>query len=124
MKMTGGANLILTHGGVYLAKLNPSKKIEVGKIRPVIVLTNQLILDSDPPIIFICPLSGQSDKKFESLHIEIPARDNLTKNSYALIEHCRAIGHQQITTHRLAQLQHREIINVVDRLNTLIDCEI
>ena len=48
---------ILTRGGVYLGKLNPAKHNEIGKVRPVIILNSQLILDSMPPIIFICPLS-------------------------------------------------------------------
>ena len=37
---------ILTRGGVYLARLDPAKINEVGKIRPVIVLNSQIILDS------------------------------------------------------------------------------
>lgn len=119
--MTGGANLILTQGGVYLAKLNLTKKGEVGKVRPVVVLTTQTILDARPPVIFICPLSSQSHKKLDSLHIEIPQRDSLLKNSYALIEHCRAIADHRIATHRLAQLQRREIIEIIKRLNLLID---
>jgi len=121
--MSGGSDLNLTQGGIYLAKLNPTKPGEVGKVRPVIVLTNQIILDSNPPIIFICPLSSQSHKNFESLHIELPARDSLLKTSFALIEYCRAISHQRIEKHRLAELQRREIIEIIQRLNTLIDCE-
>ena len=42
---------ILTRGGVYLGKLNPAKHAEIGKVRPVIILNSQLILDSMPPII-------------------------------------------------------------------------
>lgn len=32
--------MTLTRGGIYLAKLNPAKKDEVGKIRPVVVLNS------------------------------------------------------------------------------------
>lgn len=52
--------IILTRGGIYLAKLNPAKLSEVGKVRPVIILNCQKILDSQPPIVFICPLSSKS----------------------------------------------------------------
>ncbi len=62
---------ILTRGGVYLGKLNPAKHDEIGKVRPVIILNSQLILDSMPPIIFICPLSSQSQKEFSNLHYEL-----------------------------------------------------
>ena len=61
----------LTRGGVYLGKLNPAKHNEIGKVRPVIILNSQLILDSAPPIIFICPLSSQSQKEFSNLHYEV-----------------------------------------------------
>lgn len=122
--MTGGVNTILTQGGVYLAKLNPTKKGEAGKVWPIVVLTNQIILDSEPPIIFVCPLSSQSHKKFTSLHIEIPARDSLTVVSYALVEHCRAVSYQRISSHRLAQLQHREIKDIIQRLNIFVDYQL
>jgi hypothetical protein len=35
----------LTRGGVYLARLDPAKGAEVGKLRPVVVLTDQSLLD-------------------------------------------------------------------------------
>lgn len=43
-------------GGVYLARLDPAKGAEVGKCRPVVLLTDQGLLDIEPPHIFICPL--------------------------------------------------------------------
>lgn len=36
--------VIYTHGGIYLTKLNPAKENEIGKIRPAITLTAQTIL--------------------------------------------------------------------------------
>jgi hypothetical protein len=35
---------ILTRWGIYLARLGPVKATEVGKIRPVVILTSQTIL--------------------------------------------------------------------------------
>lgn len=49
----------LTRGGVYLARLDPAKHIEVGKIRPIVILTAQLILDSTPEILFRLRDRGQ-----------------------------------------------------------------
>ncbi|MEA0971658.1 hypothetical protein Megvenef_01642 [Candidatus Megaera venefica] len=31
---------ILTRAGIYLAKLNPAKDVEIGKVRPVIILNS------------------------------------------------------------------------------------
>jgi mRNA interferase MazF len=95
---------ILIRGGIYLAKLDPAKAAEVGKIRPVAILNCQTILDIIPPTVFICPLSSQSKPEFSSLHVKLPARDSLKVTSYALVEHCRSITIRRIMYPRLAQL--------------------
>jgi mRNA interferase MazF len=111
---------ILTRGGIFLAKLDPSKAAEIGKIRPVIILTAQPILDITPPTLFICPLSSQSQPAFSSLHVELVSRDNLEVTSYALVEHCRSISIQRIIYPRLAQLTSAEIRLILHRLQRLV----
>lgn len=111
---------ILTRGGIYLARLDPAKVAEVGKIRPVALLTSQAILDIVPPTLFICPLSSQSHPKFSSLHVALPARDHLEVTSYALVEHCRSISMQRIIFPRLAQLTPSEVRLILHRLQRLI----
>lgn len=111
---------ILTQGGVYLAKLDPVKAAEVGKIRPIIILTTQVILDIMPPTVFVCPLSRESQPKFASLHLKISARDNLKKASYALVEHCRSITLRRIVYPRLAQITSAELRLILNRLQRLI----
>ena len=109
-----------TQGGVYLAKLDPAKHTEIGKIRPVAVLTAPLILEAAPPIIFVCPLSSQSYSEFKALHIKLPPRDNLQKISFALVEHCRAISAKRLTMPRLAQLTSEELSAILSRLQRMI----
>lgn len=111
---------ILTRGGIYLAKLDPAKAAEAGKIRPVAVLTAQVILDITPPIVFICPLSSQSQPEFSSLHVMLEPRDSLEATSYALTEHCRAISTQRIIYPRLAQLTSAELRLILHRLQRLV----
>lgn len=112
--------LTLTRGGVYLAKLNPVKQAEIGKVRPVVILTSQTILDVAPPVVFICPLSSQSYPEYESLHVKLAPRDNLQVTSFALVEHCRAISIKRFAFPRLAQLTNNEIIIILDKLQTMI----
>ena len=110
----------LTRGGVYLARLDPAKGAEVGKLRPVVVLTDQLLLDVDPPHIFVCPLSGRSDPDYQALHLSLPARDSLKVESYALVEHCRAISIHRLQSGRLAKLEIDEINEIIRRLHRLV----
>lgn len=110
----------LTQGGVYLAKLDPAKSSEVGKIRPVAVLTASIILEIKPEIIFICPLSSRSYPEFSALHVELPPRDNLQKTSFALVEHCRSISLKRLTMPRLAQLTEKEMSTILVRLQRMV----
>ena len=111
---------ILIQGGVYLARLDPAKAAEVGKIRPVIVLNAQPILDVIPPIIFICPLSSQSHPAFASLHIKLLPRDNLQVDSFALVEHCRSISTRRIVHPRLAHIHPAELDAIFHALQRLL----
>lgn len=111
---------ILTQGGIYLARLDTTKAAEVGKIRPVVILNAQAILDIIPPTVFICPLSSLSQPEFSSLHVKLTARDNLKATSYALVEHCRSITIRRIVYPRLAQLTSSELHVVLHRLQKLV----
>ncbi|MCC8371853.1 MAG: type II toxin-antitoxin system PemK/MazF family toxin [Rickettsia endosymbiont of Pseudomimeciton antennatum] len=111
---------ILTRGGIYLARLDPAKISEIGKIRPVIILNSQIILDAIPPVIFVCPLSSQSYPECSNLHFELTVRDNLEVKSYALVEHCRSIAIKRIIYPRLAQLTSYELMNILRILQRLV----
>lgn len=110
----------LTQGGIYLAKLDPAKSSEVGKIRPVAILTASIILEINPEIVFICPLSSQSYPELRALHVELLPRDNLKKTSFALVEHCRSISLKRLTMPRLAQLTDREMTLILSRLQRMV----
>ena len=105
---------------MYLARLDPAKGAELGKLRPVIVLTDQGILDATPGHVFVCPLSSRSDPAYQALHLSLAARDNLQVQSYALVEHCRAISIRRLQSERLAQLEFDELNEIIRRLHRLI----
>ena len=119
--ISGGKVDELSRGGVYLARLDPAKGAEVGKLRPVVVLTDQDLLEIKPLHIFICPLSRQSDKNYRALHVPLAARDNLRVQSYALAEHCRSISITRVQSGRLAQLNPDEVKEITRKLKRLID---
>lgn len=106
----------LTRGGVYLARLDPSKGAEIGKLRPVVVLTDQVLLDVNPPLVFVCPLSSRSDPAFSALHVALPPRDNIHRPSFALVEHCRGISRSRVQSERLGQATPDEMATLLHRL--------
>lgn len=63
----------LIHGGIYLARLDPAKGAEIGKLRPVALLSASEILEIDSPLLFVCPLSSRSEPGYASLQCRLAA---------------------------------------------------
>ncbi len=110
----------LSRGGVYLARLDPAKGAEVGKLRPVVVLSADEILAVETPLLFVCPLSSRSDPDFNALHVPLPPRDGLMVASFALVEHCRAISRRRVLSERIGQVTEQEISLILHRLQRLV----
>lgn len=107
-------------GAVHPARLDPVKGVEVDKCRPVVLLTAQYLLDVDPPVVLICPLSRRSDPAFAAIHLAIPARDQLQRESYAMIEHCREISRRRIFSDRIARVSGDWMGAILSRLARMI----
>src|SRR5271155_2491072 len=107
-------------GGVYIAKLNPVKYNEIGKLRPVVILNSQNILNTKPTNVFICPLSSQSKEDFKHLHFYLQPRDRLEVDSYALIEHCKSISCERIIKSYLCVLLTSELDCILEKLFILL----
>ena len=118
--MVDKGKVILSQGEIYLARLDPAKGGEIGKIRPIIILTSPIILHVEPQIVFICPLSRKSYPDFSFLHVQIPPRENLISMSYAVIDHCRSVSTQRLIYPRLAQLTHEELDLVLRKMKNLV----
>jgi mRNA interferase MazF len=50
----------------------------------------------------------------------LPARDGLKVESYALVEHCRAISIRRLQSERLAKLEIDEMNEIIRRLHRLV----
>ncbi len=110
----------LSRGGIYLARLDPVKGAEIGKLRPVALLSAEEILQAEPPLVFICPLSSRSDPGFAALHVALPVRDGLKAPSFALVEHCRAMSRRRIAGQRIGNLTETELETILHRLQRLV----
>ena len=53
----------LVRGGIYLAKLSPTKGVEPGKTRPVVIIQRQEILNIYPTVL-VAPITQVSDEAF------------------------------------------------------------
>lgn len=94
----------LEYGSIWLANLNPGRGTEPGKIRPVLIVQNQALLDAGHPSTLVIPLTTNLIDDAEPLRIRITAQDRLDKDSDLLIDQIRAIDNKRLTNGPLLHL--------------------
>lgn len=115
-------------GEVWLANLNPGRGTEPGKTRPVLILQNQVLLDTEHPSTIIIPLTTNLVDDAEPLRLRIPAQGNLVKSADLLVDQLRAIDNRRLIEGPLLRLDDETLRRVyqavgevlgIDTLNTI-----
>jgi mRNA interferase MazF len=86
----------LKRGMVIDVNLNPTKGSETGKIRPCLIVTND-VYNERVPVIQVVPIMGWSEKKGRiktNIAIEPDQKNGLTKRSIADCLQTRPIDHR------------------------------
>jgi mRNA interferase MazF len=73
-------------GEIWIADLNPKVGTELGKLRPVLIIQNQILLEINHPSTLIIPLTTKLIDDTEPLRIRIRAQYKLEKDSDLLID--------------------------------------
>ena len=107
--------IVLKRGMVIDVNLDPTKGSETGKIRPCVVVTNDMY-NERVPVIQVVPITEWSSKKARiQTNVEIfPSSDNgLSKKSIADCLQTRPIDHR----HRLVKIRGELSIDNVQEIN-------
>jgi mRNA interferase MazF len=107
-------------GDVVLARLNPNHGSEIGKIRPVLILTQTALIEAGLPLIMVAPLTTQFWPELAPLRIQIPPRERLLKISYAVIEQTRSLDRNRLQPEILTRLTAQELQSLEQKLKLLI----
>lgn len=83
-------------GEVWLANLNPRRGTESGKVRPVLIVQAQSLLDAGHPSTLVIPLSTRLVDDAEPLRIRILADGGLRQESDLLVDQIRAIDNRRL----------------------------
>jgi mRNA interferase MazF len=102
------------HGEIWLANLNPGRGTEPGKIRPVLILQNQALLDADHPSTLIIPLTTNLTEDAEPLRLRIAAQGGLDRDSDLLVDQLRAVDNKRLIEGPLLRLDE-EVLGLVYR---------
>ena len=99
-------------GSIYLAKFNPSKGTEPGKIRPCLVMQSDLLNEAGHPSTTVLPLSTQLIEDAAPLRYRVAARGGLESDSDVMLDQTRTIDNRRITSDMLTILAEKEISEV------------
>ena len=82
-------------GGIYLVNFDPTVGAEIQKIRPAVLVSND-INNAHSPIISIAPISSRVARIF-SFEVEVPVNvGGLTEGSKVMVNQTRAIDKMRI----------------------------
>lgn len=111
---------IIRRGEVWVANLNPNRKREIGKVRPVLVMQADELTSAGTPMIVILPMSTQVYPIFKRWRITIPARDRLLKECQILVDQPRALDRECFGEGPLTRLSEEEMAMVTKSFLTVI----
>jgi len=95
------------HGEIWLANLNPGRGTEPGKVRPVLLLQNQALLDAGHTSTLIVPLTTNLVDDAEPLRLRVLAGSGLDRDSDLLVDQVRAIDNKHLVNGPLQQLDEQ-----------------
>lgn len=118
----------IKHAEIWLANLNPTRGTEPGKIRPVLIIQNQTLLDIDHPSTLIIPLTTKLINNAKPLRLRVKAQDKLKKDSDLLMDQMRAIDNERLKEGPLTRCDaqfmrevYHAVLEVTGAFNTKVD---
>ena len=108
-------------GSVWLASLNPRRGTEPGKVRPVLIVQSQTLLDAEHPSTLIVPLTSSLTDNAEPLRLRLPAQAGLDKDSDLLLDQLRAIDNKRLIQGPLLQCSPEFMGRVDEALQEVLD---
>ncbi len=103
---------------IWLANLNPSKGVEPGKTRPVVVIQSDLLNGLHPSTI-VCPITSNVVKEAEILRVYIN-KEQLEKESDVLVDQMRAIDNKKLLK-RLGKLNKEQLFKLKRNIGIVLD---
>jgi mRNA interferase MazF len=110
-------------GSIWLADLEPRRGTEPGKVRPVLVVQGDALLDAGHPSTLVVPLTTNLIEDAEPLRIRVAAFGRLRKASDLLIDQLRAIDSRRLMGRPLGRLSQERLRKVHAAIAEILDIE-
>lgn len=99
----------MRRGEIWIGNLNPNRGSEVGKIRPVLILQADFLIEQGERTIVVLPLTTHVRKSKEPLHVTISARDGLRQTCQVMPEQPRTLDRTRVADGPLTKLTAQEM---------------
>jgi mRNA interferase MazF len=110
----------MKRGEIWTANLNPSRGRGMGKIRPVLVLQADELLEAGTPMVVVLPLTTQVYPEFKLWRITVTARDRLKEPCQIVVDQPRALDRARLGDGPLAVLTRAELATVERSLRVVL----
>ena len=102
----------MRRGEIWIGNLNPNRGAEIGKVRPVLIVQADFLIEQGEPTIVVLPLTTQVRKAKEPLHVTIEARERLEETCQVVTEQPRTLDRRRLVEGPLARLTAEEMAAV------------
>lgn len=110
----------MRRGEVWTANLNPSRGAEIGKIRPVLIVQADELIDAATPMVVALPLTTLVYPEFRLWRITVPARDRLREDCQVVVDQPRALDRIRLGEGPLTVLTPAELAAVERSLRVVL----
>lgn len=111
---------MMRRGEIWTANLNPNKGAEVGKIRPVLILQGDTLIEAGLQTVVTLPLTTQFRPAFAPLRVLVRARQRLNRDCYVVTEQPRALDRSRFGDGPLTVLTAEELAAVEKALQAVM----
>lgn len=110
----------MRRGEIWTANLNPTRGREIGKIRPVLIIQADELVDAGMPMVVVLPLTTKVYPEFKLWRISVPARDRLRESCQVVVDQPRALDRTRIGDGPLTMLTRPELLAVERSLRVVL----
>ena len=110
----------MKRGEIWTANLNPARGREIGKIRPVLIIQANELIDAGIPMLVVLPLTTQVYPEFKLWRIGVPARDSLEEPCQVVVDQPRALNRTRLGDGPLTVLTQAELAAVEQSLRIVL----
>lgn len=99
-------------GEIWTANLNPSRGREISKVRPVLIVQADELIDAGTPMVAVLPLTTHVHPEFKLWRVTVPARDRLKEARQVVVDQPRALNRTRFGEGPLTVLTPAELAAV------------